>query len=253
MIRRRPVSLMYHGFSEGPRADDPYDLFVSDAALESQLRWMRARGWRALDVDAYLAAWRSGRAGRDYLVTIDDGFTSVATVGAPLLARHRVPSVLFVPPELLGATTHYLDRTPDERILDAEALRSLPEQGMEIGVHGLDHTSMLGLSDADLERQTRGAREAMADVLGTLPRSFAYPFGDFDARAVRAVAKAGYEVGFSVYDDSGVHAISRVDVKPGDTLAALRVKLIPGYRAVWRAAGAVKPLRRALRTVAWRR
>jgi peptidoglycan/xylan/chitin deacetylase (PgdA/CDA1 family) len=253
MIRRRPVSLMYHGFSAGPRDDDPYDLFVSDTALDAQLTWLRDKGWRPLDLDAYLATWDRGRAGSDYLVTIDDGFTSVATVGAPVLARHGVASVLFVPPALLGATTHYLDQTPDEAILDADALRALPAQGVEIGVHGLDHTSMLGLSDAELETQTRGAREALADVTGVLPRSFAYPFGDFDPRAVRAVERAGYDVGFSVYSDAGRHAISRVDVKPGDTLAALRVKLVPGYRRIWRAAGAVKPLRRALRSVAWRR
>lgn len=253
MIRRRPVSLMYHGFSVGPRADDPYDLFVSDSALDSQLSWLRAHGWRALDLDGYLAAWQRGRAGSDYLVTIDDGFISVATVGADVLARHRVPSVLFVPPALLGATTHYLDEAPDEAILDADALRALPALGVEIGAHGLDHTSMLGMSDADLERQTRGAREALGDVLGTLPRSFAYPFGDYDARAVRAVERAGYDVAFSVYSDAGRHAVSRVDVKPGDTLAALLVKLVPGYRAIWRTAGRVKPLRRALRSLAWRR
>lgn len=253
MIRRRPVSLMYHGFSAGPRADDPYDLFVSADTLDAQLGWLAAQGWRALDLDGYLAAWERGRAGRDYLVTIDDGFTSVANVGAPVLARHRVPSVLFVPPALVGATTHYLDETPDEAILDADALRDLPRQGIEVGVHGLDHTTMLGLSDAELEKQTRGAREALADLIGTLPRSFAYPFGDFDDRAVRAVAQAGYDVGFSVYADAGRHAISRVDVKPKDTLAALRVKLVPGYRVIWRAAGTVKPLRRALRSVAWRR
>ena len=239
--------LMYHGFGTPP--EDPYDLFVSEPALREQLQHLRRNRWRPLDLDGWLAS----RGGREYLVTIDDGFTSVATVGAPVLASRGIPSLLFVPPALLGGTTSYLEESPDERILDADALRELPATGMEIGVHGLDHTSMTGLSDAELRRHTREAREAVADVVGVVPRAFAYPFGWWDARAAKAVEAAGYDVAFSVYDDAGRYAISRVDVKPGDTLTALRVKLIPGYRRIWRAAGAVKPLRRALRTLAWKR
>jgi peptidoglycan/xylan/chitin deacetylase (PgdA/CDA1 family) len=125
--------------------------------------------------------------------------------------------------------------------------------GIEIGAHGLDHTSMVGMSDADLLRHTRGVREDIADITGIAPRTFAYPFGDQDARARRAVQAAGYDVAFSVFDDAGRYSISRIDVKPGDTLAALRIKLVPGYRTVWRAAGAVKPLRRAVRQITWRR
>jgi peptidoglycan/xylan/chitin deacetylase (PgdA/CDA1 family) len=253
MIRRRPVALMYHGFSIGPRADDPYDLFVADSALDGQLDWLARRGWQPLDVDGYLARLRAGRAGREYLVTIDDALESVATVGVPVLARHRVPSVLFVPPALVGGTTPYLADSPTEPVLDADRLRELMDLGVELGVHGLDHTSMAGMSDADLRRHTVDARSALADLTGALPRTFAYPFGDFDARAARAVRAAGYVLGFSVYTEGGPWAISRVDVKPGDTLAALRVKMLPGYRALWRAAGTVKPLRRAVRTLAWRK
>ena len=250
-MRHRPVVLMYHGFGE--TSADPYDLFVAEPALRSQLDYLARRRWRPLDLDGYLAAWSRGRAGRDYLVTIDDGFTSVATVAAPVLANRGVPSVLFVPPALLGGTTAYLGKSPTEPLLDGDALRELPATGMEIGVHGLDHTSLAGLSDADLLRHTREAREALADVVGTPPRAFAYPFGDWDARAAKAVEAAGYDVAFSVYDDGGRYAVSRVDVKPHDTLTALRVKLLPGYRVLWRAAGHAKPLRRALRTLAWKR
>ena len=253
LLRWRPTVLMYHGFSDGRRDHDPYHLVVSTQALQDQLSHLRTRGWTPLDLDGYLAALDSrGRPDRSFLVTVDDAMTSVAEHGAPVLARAGVPSVLFAPAGLLGLTTRWLEEMPDEPILDAAGLRALQDDGVEIGVHGWDHLTMAGMSDDQLRRHTVDAREAVADATGVLPRSFAYPFGDYDARAVDAVRRAGYEVAFSVYTDAGRHALSRSDVKPDDSVTAFRVKLLPRYRLVWRAAGAAKPLRAALRRTAQR-
>jgi peptidoglycan/xylan/chitin deacetylase (PgdA/CDA1 family) len=253
LLRWRPTVLMYHGFSAGRRAHDPYHLVVPVESFRDQLGHLRSKGWTALDLDGYLAAVdRGGRPDRSYLVTIDDAMSSVAEHAVPVLAAAGVPSVLFTPPGLLGLTTRWLEEMPDEPILDAASLRSLHDEGVEIGVHGWDHLTMAGMTDADLRRHTADARDAVADVTGVQPRSFAYPFGDYDARAIDAVARAGYEVAFSVYTDSGRHAISRSDVKPDDSLTAFRVKLLPRYRMVWRAAGVAKPLRAALRKTAQR-
>lgn len=241
---------MYHGFSSGRRHDDPYDLAVPVDALEAQLGHLRRRGRRALDLDGYLASMRGGgRAARSYLVTIDDALRSVLTLGAPALHRAGVPSVLFVPPSLLGGTTTWLELQPDEPLLSPEELRTVAELGVEIGVHGWDHESMIGMDDASLRRSTVEARDALADLLGERPRAFAYPYGDVDARARSAVAAAGFTVGFSVYSDAGRFAVSRTDVKPGDSLTAFRAKLAAGshYRLAWRVAGVVKPVRRELR------
>jgi len=245
---------MYHGFSRDAHSTfDPYDLFVSEPALCTQLDMLGSRGWRALSLTQYIAAYDARAGAGTYLVTIDDGLASVATIGAPILASRGVPAVLFVAPGLLGGGATYLPDTPEEQLLDADELRHLPDLGIEIGAHGLDHTTMEGMSDADLLVNTRGVREMIADLTGVAPRSFAYPFGDQDMRARRAVEAAGYDLAFSVYDDAGRFSISRVDVKPADTRTALRIKLLPGYRGIWRAAGTVKPLRRAIRQLTWRR
>jgi len=247
-VRWKPTVLLYHGFSVGPRVDDPYGLVVSENSLRAQLVYLRTHRWTPLDLDEYLRALDSrGRTERSFLVTIDDALQSVADVGAPLLAEAAVPSVLFAPCGLLGGRTAWLDEQPNEPILSAGTLSGLQSLGVEIGVHGWDHASMADMSDADLRRNTVEARDAIADVTGSAPRAFAYPYGDYDDRTIDAVARAGYTVAFSVYSDRGRHAISRSDVKPGDSLTAFRCKLIPRYRAIWRAAGVAKPVRRLLR------
>lgn len=245
-----PTVLMYHGFHRsGTSPHDPYDLSVADDDLRAQLRLLAARRWAPLDLDGYLRAVDAGGRGRSFLVTIDDALRSVAAVGAPVLAAAGVPAVLFAPPGLLGATTRWLPEQPGEPLLTPDELRGLVRDGMETGVHGWDHASMKGMTDAELHRSVVEARDALADVTGVRPRAFAYPYGDVDDRAVAAVAAAGYDVGFSVYRDHGRHAVSRTDVKPSDSLTTVRLKLLAGrhYRAVWRAVGAAGPLRRALR------
>ncbi len=250
---RRPTVLMYHGFAGAPREDDPYHLNVTASALAAQLGHLRERGWQTLDLDGYLAALDGRpRQRRACLITIDDALLSVLEHGAPVLHAAGAPSVLFAPPALLGATTRWLPEQPDEPLLTAAQLRELATLGMEVGVHGWDHETMLGMTDDALRRNTVAAAEAVADATGRRPKAFAYPYGDLDDRAVEAVRRAGFAVGFSVYADQGRWALSRTDIKPADSLTAFRIKLTAGphYRVVWRAAGLVKPARRLLRRTA---
>lgn len=237
---------MYHGFCDSPRADDPHGLFVTADALRAQLDLLRRRGFVALDLDGYLRA-RAGHAAprRSFLVTVDDALTSFARIGAPILAEAGVPSVLFVPAGLMGRTSQWMPALPDEPISDAAELASLQQMGVELAVHSYDHPRMVGLDSDELYRQVVEARAVMASEFGSEPRAFAYPYGEFDEAARRAVERADYDIGFSVHDDAGRAAVSRVDVMAGDTVRTLRLKLLPGYRKLWRATGAVRPYVRA--------
>lgn len=248
---RTPVVLMYHGFAEARRDDDPENLFVPVGAFEEQLDHLLERGWTPLDLDAYLAARRDGVAPRkSFLVTIDDGLESVATLAAPVLAARSVPFVLFVCAGLMGRTAWWLPQPADSPILCADELgRLLGEAPMEIGGHGYDHTHMLEMSPAELTRQTDEVRSLLEELSGAPVRAFAYPYGSHDADARDAVRDAGYDVAFSVFDDLGRLAISRVDVNATDTLASFRLKLIPHYRTWWRAMGRLGVLRRAVRRI----
>jgi peptidoglycan/xylan/chitin deacetylase (PgdA/CDA1 family) len=245
--RPGPVVLMYHGFATARRAQDRQNLLVPEADLRAQLRHLSSRGFQALDLDGYLRVL-DGRTqpGRSFLLTADDGYRSVAELAMPLLAAAGVPALLFVPPALLGGHSAWVPEIADEPLLSPDELRDLTRKGVEAGVHGLDHTSLVGLSDAELVRQTKDAREQLADLTGALPRAFAYPFGSFDRRACLAVEAAGFEVAFSVFDDAGRYAISRVDVNASDNLPSFGLKLLPGYRRWWRISSRLGPVRRAV-------
>jgi peptidoglycan/xylan/chitin deacetylase (PgdA/CDA1 family) len=226
-------------------------LFVPVAAFEDQLDHLLSHGWEALTLNEYLTAIGGGpRRPRTFLVTIDDGFTSVA-LAAPVLTSRSVPAVLFIPAGLLGGTAEWLPEPPDTPILAAEALRTLVRSSeLAVGGHGWDHTPMVDLQPAGAHRQTEDVRRLLQDLTGAEVQAFAYPFGAHDSLAREAVEAAGYAVAFSVFDDRGRFAVSRVDVNSTDTMQSFRLKLVPGYRAWWRVLEHAGPLRRTVRRLA---
>jgi len=228
---------MYHYFGDAPGAD-PEKLFVSERAFSAQLDHLGRHGWRALTLDEYLAAL-DGRhvPRRSYLLTIDDGHESVGRIAAPMLASAGIPSVLFVCPALIGDQVTWSPAYRTERLADAEELRKLPELGMELGVHGSDHTRMADLDDAALHTHTRTARAELEAVTGVRARAFAYPYGTHVAQTRGAVASAGYDVAFAVAREHGRFAVDRVFVQSTDSLPQFRLKLSGGYRLASRLAG----------------
>ncbi len=239
---------MYHYFGDPPGAD-PEKLFVPERNFAAQLDHLRRRGWQALSLDGYLAALDGEPAPRrSYLLTIDDGHESAARV-APMLAAAGVPSVLFVCPGLLGDRARWAEAYPDERLLSAEQLRNLAGTGMELGVHGWDHTRMYGMDEDTLRRHVVDAHSAVEAATAVRARAFAYPYGTHDDAARRAVAAAGYGTAFAVAREHGRFAVDRVFVQSTDSLLAFRLKLSFGYRLLSRFAGRAWRLRHAVRAV----
>jgi peptidoglycan/xylan/chitin deacetylase (PgdA/CDA1 family) len=221
---------MYHGFGRRDPRQDPNDLFLPAETLARQLRILR-RWFRPLDLDEFLRAYDTGRwPRRSVLVTIDDGYVSTLEVAAPLLSRHGVPAVVFVCPGRLGSTSAWIPELPTERLMDARQLGELAAARLDVGAHGMDHTSLTRLPADELSAHTAGAREALAAVLSRPPRAFAYPYGDVDHAAIDAVRQAGYDIAFAVGEHpartSGDQrfALPRVNVNSYDSSLVFALK-----------------------------
>lgn len=245
--RRHPLVLMYHAFGSPPGGDDPYDLFLPTTNLERQVDLLLAGGWQPTSLDEFIASYDQRQGTGLFHVTIDDGFESVLTEAAPILSHRGVPATLFVLAGLIGQTSSWLSDMPHAPLLSREQLVKIRAAGVTVEVHGHDHQELTSMDSTALRRNTHEARETVTELAGARPRAFAYPFGWHDAPSRRAVAAAGFDIAFSLYDDHGRFAVSRVDVKPGDSLATFCVKLLPAYRRVWRTVGALAPVRRGLR------
>ncbi len=82
---------------------------------------------------------------------------------------------------------------PDwDGMMSWDELRELRRRGHEIGSHSLSHPLLPQCDDAQLEREIAGSKGILDAQIREPIASFCYPNGDWDERAVQAVARSGY-------------------------------------------------------------
>ncbi|MFI7503463.1 polysaccharide deacetylase family protein [Streptomyces sp. NPDC049687] len=216
-----PWVAMYHSVADC--TDDPYRVTVTPERLDRQLTWLTRRGLRGVSMAELLAApTRGGLVG----LTFDDGYADFLTGALPVLRRHGCTATLFVLPGRLGGDNSWDPLGPRKPLLTADGLRQAAAEGVEIGSHGLTHVDLTRADDLTLKAETVDSRTALAELLGTAPAGFCYPYGTIDRRAVDAVRDAGYTYACAIDPGplTGPHAFPRVHIGQNDTSARLFLK-----------------------------
>ncbi|MFC8517452.1 polysaccharide deacetylase family protein [Streptomyces sp. NPDC057257] len=238
--------LMYHAVGTRTAAHDPHNLFVPPDTLRRQLSALLDRGWTPLTLDAYL---RNDAPRRSVLLTFDDGYQAFLDEGLPVLRELGVPATVFVLTGLLGGRSEWMPEMPDEALVDADGVRELAAAGLDVECHGWDHSHLSGADPGTLARNVTDAARTLAELTGRKPRAYAYPYGDHDLAARRAVAEAGFELAFSVHEGAGRFAVPRVDITSIDTDTTFRMKTWRAYPALRRLSGRAPALRSTMHSL----
>ena len=82
-------------------------------------------------------------------------------------------------------------------LLDWDELERMARDGVEVESHGATHAILTGLSEPDVERELRSAREKLLDRGHGRHGLLAYPSGAWDGRVARAAARLGYRAAFT--------------------------------------------------------
>jgi peptidoglycan/xylan/chitin deacetylase (PgdA/CDA1 family) len=189
LIEMRPrryngaLSTLYHEVSEAAG-----DYSISTSVFDAQIEYLRGQ-----DVHWHTATGLAENLGKldspnHVCVTFDDGDSSALD-----------PTLALV--ESGGKCTHFMIPGRIERkqksTLSWSQVRELDAAGVEIGSHSFSHPWLTRLSDDELEREVADSRRLLEDKLGKAVTSFAYPYGDYNARVIDAVRKSGYRCAFS--------------------------------------------------------
>ncbi len=141
----------------------------------------------------------------------------------------------------LGATifvvTSYADRgsTPEGlKVLSWSQIRKLAEAGFQIGSHTITHPVLNDLSEARLVEEIRDSKRRLEDEVGRQIESFAYPFGQFDHRALEVVGSSGYVRGYGVIVPKplplGRYSMQRISITRNDGRLRFLLKTSRPYR-----------------------
>lgn len=231
LVGARPpgaLALMYHAIGgDAGKGGWPWRLPLQ--RFDDHLDLLERYGWRTVTIADLVDTERSVGP-REIAITFDDGYVDNLEACAAL-ARRGMRATWFVVTDALGQLPTWDDRgRPVQRLLDAAELRHMSAQGMEIGSHGCTHRRLPELDEHALARELGDSRAALEQLLGISVRSFAFPYGSFDARTSAAVKEAGYtaacttQSGWALLDGDPLR-IRRLSVLAEDTADVLARKL----------------------------
>jgi peptidoglycan/xylan/chitin deacetylase (PgdA/CDA1 family) len=219
-----PVILMYHSIA--PYEQDPYQITVTPARFEQQMRWLGRRGLRGASVREVLAARASGRGPGLVGLTFDDGYADFAEYALPVLTRYAFGATLYVIAGRMGGDNEWDPEGPRKPLLTAGQVRQVAEAGIEIGSHGSRHVSLPEAPEGALAEEIAGSRRALQDVSGQDVPGFCYPYGHIDRGVVDGVRAAGYGYGCAIWPSefTGPYALPRTFIGEFDSAPRLWAK-----------------------------
>jgi peptidoglycan/xylan/chitin deacetylase (PgdA/CDA1 family) len=104
LYRRKLLILAYHGFSVADEHLFRPTVFMRAETFALRMRTLARLGYRVLPLEEALSRlYARTLPPRSVVITVDDGFKSVATVAAPILKRLNLPATVYV-------TSYYVER-----------------------------------------------------------------------------------------------------------------------------------------------
>lgn len=184
-----PILLYHHvGYSQ---KDSPY--YVSPDEFERQMNLLYQWGYKTISVEQLVEAIQRGAQlpNRPILLTFDDGSETVYTDALPIMQKYGFTGTAYIVYNFIGAGL-YMDRGQ---------IRELYNAGWEIGSHSVSHVE-LPSRPGKQEQEIVKSRQRLEAYLDVPVRSFAYPFGAYDADSLNYVKFAGYIAAMGLGDES---------------------------------------------------
>ncbi|MCU4175575.1 polysaccharide deacetylase family protein [Carboxylicivirga sp. N1Y90] len=183
------TGLVYHRFG-----DERYpSTNTTVKQFEEQLEWLKQNGYQTLTTSEAYVQINKGTLGEKVVcITVDDGYRSFMENGLPILEKYGMKATLFVNTESVGWADY----------LTWQELRDIQSRGVEIGNHSHKHSYFMNKSHSDFELDLSQSEKLFKDELGMVPKSYAYPYGEFSEAMADVLRAKGYQAGFAQF--SGV-------------------------------------------------
>ena len=211
------VILLYHHIGE----DTPPSTSVTTTQFRQHLDYLAENDFKVIPLLQLLDSLAEGKAVPDNAVaiTFDDAYRSVYDNALPLLKKRDLPFTVFV-------ATDAVDRNY-QSMMTWSQLQEMQQLGAEIGGHSVTHSFLVRRHKNETEHnwQLRVSNEITDSIqrleqqLGTMVKSFAYPYGEYDETLMKIVSEQGLyglaQQSGSVGTETPMNAIPRFSMATG--------------------------------------
>ncbi|HKB08931.1 MAG TPA: polysaccharide deacetylase family protein, partial [Candidatus Polarisedimenticolia bacterium] len=195
--RDRIPILLYHRLvarrGAGSGGADIEPIYVSyDDVFESQMRWLREKGFTTLDLDQFLAIRRDRAAPppRAVILTFDDGYESVYRLAWPVLRRLGLKATVFVAPRPDDYTRRLVQGV--DGFLSEDQMCEMDRGGVRIESHTLTHCVLSDLDDPSARHELAESKRLLGTIVGRPVRHLAVPRSGHSLRVRRLAREEGY-------------------------------------------------------------
>ena len=182
-------------------------------AFDSLLSALKKNG-RFIDTEACMQMIEGKRKidNKYYHLSFDDGFRNNITNALPVLMKHGIPAIFFVPSALIETSlansyrycTQKMNYKSAIEMLTWDDLKNLVSLGYEIGSHTRTHACLSSISYDQklLEQEIFGSKDELESVLGVNCNYISWPFGRLDhvdRASIQMIKKAKYSACFGAH------------------------------------------------------
>ena len=144
-------------------------------------------GYKLCSMKDYMSLSMSER-NRYIVCTFDDGYIGLLYNALPIMNKYGYTATVFVCSEYMGKINNWNCKDKAQRMhLSCDDLRTLQNNGWEIGSHGVTHRSLLRLNETEIEKELSESKNILESIFGTI-KSYAYPYGDYNNYIMKKVS-----------------------------------------------------------------
>ncbi|MDP2990996.1 MAG: polysaccharide deacetylase family protein [Kiritimatiellota bacterium] len=189
--------LMYHKI--GAIANNAW--WVPTGVFERQLRALRNQGYSTVLPDAIVNHHKAGQRlpPKSVMITFDDGYRDSLALAEPLLKKYGFRAVVYLITDTVAETPGTRRQYEGVDVLTWPEIKAMQQRGTFVfGGHSHRHQNLAVVDDpypdireCYLRLRRQGIRQ---------PFSFCYPHGQYNARTIAAVKRAGFRSAMACED-----------------------------------------------------
>ncbi len=207
--------LTYHSIDESKSV-----ISTAPEVFRRQMKRLKEMNYQIVTLKNLIELFAEKKAisAKTVALTFDDGFQNFHTQAFPVLEEFGFKATVFLVTGHIGRYNDWAGNPPDlprSKLLSWREIEELSEAGIEFGAHTVTHPDLTKISEVKIKREIVESKALIEEKLGIRAKSFAYPFGKFNA-SVREVAAANFQAACStnlgkLQKSSDFYALERID------------------------------------------